>query len=366
MTPLPKSRHLEHIDELRGIAILLVILGHIFGYAGVGYPAPFAQQDPSRDAGGIAGFLFISVFCNGFFGVMLFFVLSGFCIRWSHLHTRAFSYRDFYLRRTFRIYPAYLAWLGLFAVLVSAPWWDVLVHALLLHNFSTVTFNSIDRPLWSIALEWQIYLLYPLILLVARKIPAPLVLWGTAIIGVISGVLGSSTVQRMFQSEFLTVLAQLPSWLLFPWMLGFYQAEKLHAGDVTRPSLLFLPIILVLSLATEAHPKLGILRVIPWSLASVFLLQLFNSRADKVPAAWSKPLAFTGIVSYSIYLGHDIVGYWYTSIEKFLSLPRGTFLAGLISCAVCIPIMILIGWISYQILEKPGIRAGARLRGASR
>ena len=78
-----------------------------------------------------------------------------------------------------------------------------------------------------------------------------------------------------------------------------------------------------------------------------------------------KPLAFTGIVSYSIYLGHDIVGYYYHPLEQALSLPRGSFTAGLLACAVCLPVFCLIGWVSYQLLEKPGIRAGARLRKAA-
>lgn len=80
---MTSDKHLGFIDQLRGVAILLVALGHIFGYAESRYPAPFELLYTTPEPGEIAGFLFTSIFCNGFTGVMLFFVISGFCIRWS-------------------------------------------------------------------------------------------------------------------------------------------------------------------------------------------------------------------------------------------------------------------------------------------
>jgi len=359
---MTSDKHLGFIDQLRGVAILLVALGHIFGYAESRYPAPFELLYTTPEPGEIAGFLFTSIFCNGFTGVMLFFVISGFCIRWSHLHAESFSFKNFYLRRIFRIYPAYLVWLVIFAAITSATAWDIGIHALLLHNLSTRSFGSINPPFWSIALEWQIYLIYPVILWVSKRLRPGIVLCLTAMIGIVSGVFGTLTVQNAFRSEFLTVIAQLPTWLLFPWMLGFYQAEKLHSGKTVKPKGWWLPATAGIAILIEACPKIHVLRVVPWSLVACQWLQFCCARPERSASRWFKPLAFIGLISYSIYLGHDMVAHFYSTLEKHLAIPSSSFQGGLLATLVCLPLFVLIGWLSYQLIEKPGIRMGGLLQ----
>lgn len=360
---MTSDKHLGFIDQLRGIAILLVAGGHILGYADVHYPAPFASDQPSRSLQSITGFILTSVFCNGLLGVLLFFVLSGFCIRWSQLHAGSRQLGDFYLRRTFRIYPAYLVWLAFFAIMTAAPYADILGHVLLLHNFSISSFHSINPPFWSIALEWQIYLMYPLILWCSRKLDQRTVLTATALIAILSGILATTTFRRWCHSDLPLLVSQLPTSLLFPWMLGFYQAERLHSGRSLKTVGWGWWIALVfIALVIESYPKIHFLRVVGGALVASQLLALCHARRDKLTARPFMALAFIGTVSYSIYLGHDVVAYFYPAIERTLSVPASGFHAGLIAISVCLPLMILIGWISYQLFEKPGIHLGKMIR----
>ena len=92
------QKHMPELDVLRGLAILVVVLYHGLYWSGA--------VSTSR-----IGTLFIKASVFGWLGVNLFFVLSGFLISGILLDSKGRSnfYRRFYLRRVFRILPAYWA-----------------------------------------------------------------------------------------------------------------------------------------------------------------------------------------------------------------------------------------------------------------
>jgi peptidoglycan/LPS O-acetylase OafA/YrhL len=132
----------------------------------------------------VAGINFVlaSIPAIGHIGVNLFLVISGFCLAYPFVrdptYLQRMSLRKFCLRRVSRIVPAYYAsFLVVAAVsllaskllpdrrhmVLSNPL-DYILHALCLHNFSVDHVSSINGSYWSLALEFQLYFAFPLLL----------------------------------------------------------------------------------------------------------------------------------------------------------------------------------------------------------
>ncbi|MEX8192976.1 acyltransferase family protein [Comamonas guangdongensis] len=150
-----KLRYNPALDGLRGVAIVLVILSHAH--------AP--------------------LFDGAFFGVDLFFVLSGFLITsllLMEFQTQGrLDYWRFYRRRFFRLMPALALFLGVYCLLAPFIWpelsdiySDALVSILYLADYGIAFFDSPDTLLhmWSLSVEEHFYLLWPpLLVLLLRK-----------------------------------------------------------------------------------------------------------------------------------------------------------------------------------------------------
>src|SRR5262249_16599740 len=170
MSSLPSERYRPDIDGLRAIAVLLVVYYH-------GFP---------------------EVFRGGFIGVDIFFVISGFLITGiiaRELGETRFSLVGFYVRRIRRIFPALIVVLA--AVLVLGWFWmlphayaqlasDVFASAAFAANIALMLecgyfdIESAKKPLlhlWSLGIEEQFYLAWPLILMLATR-------WRVGLLGV--------------------------------------------------------------------------------------------------------------------------------------------------------------------------------------
>lgn len=141
-----RKRHLPALDGLRAVAVGVVMLSH----------------------DGISA-------VPGDLGVTAFFVLSGFLITWLLLKERertgGVSLRAFYLRRALRIFPAYLAFIGLsigMDAFLGTPWAHSRILAALTYTINYQNaFNGHTGPAahaWSLAVEEQFYLLWPLLM----------------------------------------------------------------------------------------------------------------------------------------------------------------------------------------------------------
>lgn len=155
------SGRIASLDGLRAISILLVILGHLYGTAGL--PAPVQSS-----LAFIRGYVDIANL-----GVRVFFVISGFLITGLLLkeaeESGTIRLSRFYLRRAMRIFPAYFALLAAVAVSARLGWIQLasgdMIHALTYTmNYSPERSWSLGH-LWSLAVEEQFYLLWPAALL---------------------------------------------------------------------------------------------------------------------------------------------------------------------------------------------------------
>lgn len=168
--------HYPALDGLRGLAILLVVVYHNFG--------------------------FINVFFFGWLGVDLFFVLSGFLITDILLKTvgKKGYLKNFYIRRVLRIFPLYYLCLILFLIVIPKTtiqldlqyyvdhqiWlWTYLQNWI--YTFQSPGQTNALNHLWSLAVEEQFYLLWPLAVLIIRK-PGYLLLFISLVLVAVVGL----------------------------------------------------------------------------------------------------------------------------------------------------------------------------------
>jgi len=154
------------LDGVRAIACLSVLFFHINFYA-----RETNIWRPIHDFGSVVGALALA----GQSGVTLFFVLSGFLLFMPYAKSLLFqapwpSLRLFYLRRGFRIIPAYYVTLFLMIVLFHQEYLkpqhlkDIWLFLTFFMD-SPSTFQQIDGPFWTLAVEAQFYMLLPLLAL---------------------------------------------------------------------------------------------------------------------------------------------------------------------------------------------------------
>jgi peptidoglycan/LPS O-acetylase OafA/YrhL len=164
----PRTKRLPGLDGLRAISIALVLISHSGGL----------RPEPAD-----------SLRSKGAFGVDIFFVLSGYLI--THLliaeesRFGVFDLRKFYLRRALRILPPAMLYLccltilGLLGVLALRPW-DVIPCVFFFRNLTTGA--GVTGHFWSLSIEEQFYLLWPLTLSFVRSTHARLALIGALVV----------------------------------------------------------------------------------------------------------------------------------------------------------------------------------------
>jgi peptidoglycan/LPS O-acetylase OafA/YrhL len=159
--------HILLIDVLRGVAIAGVFLFHTLAAAYGRYHFPWNGWFPQFQS--VNSYLLLWPFNFGYVGVAIFFVVSGFCIHLSYLSNQNQSWIFFFKKRILRIYPLYLLALLFFFVgpiqmyplRSGTEWWQFLSHVFAVHNFGSETYAGINPSFWSIAVEVQLYLIYP-------------------------------------------------------------------------------------------------------------------------------------------------------------------------------------------------------------
>jgi peptidoglycan/LPS O-acetylase OafA/YrhL len=182
-----RRHRLAGLDGLRGLAALYVVVNHVFLRAFPGYPvnrAPF----------------WADWFSYGRFAVVVFIVLSGFSLALSPARRgwRLDSISRFAHRRARRILPAYWAALAFSLavawLLVGQPGHgipdtkSVVVNGLLVQN--VVAAHSPNAAFWSMAVEAQLYLAFPLLLMMVRRWGAVAMLATVTLVVVAVGIAG--------------------------------------------------------------------------------------------------------------------------------------------------------------------------------
>jgi peptidoglycan/LPS O-acetylase OafA/YrhL len=349
--------YLPRIDVLRGYAILMVLGVHFcmgeFGL--IGWNGYF--RDFNRWSAHNPGLVPLTY---GWAGVPLFFVISGFCIHYGFLARpdRNFGAASFFWRRFTRLYPTYFAALLFFVFFQAARTSsyptvsNIVSHVFLIDNLSQKNFDGIDGPCWSLAVEAQFYLLYPLLLWGRRKLG----LSTCFVVSLLLNLACSVVVSRLspnpaFQSD---PYRSFPLMTWCDWILGACVAEGIVTG---RPCFslprFFLFFALAFSLlAANFRPLIGQAYLFT---APFFAVILQGSVQNCAPLNWrEKCLVPFGLVSYSLYLWHSPLMKPLLDLINHLlpaSPTRPEILLLIFQLPILTLVLFLVAGLSYYVLE---------------
>lgn len=360
------------IDTLRGIAIIGVFLYHAlgasFGYDQLPWDGPWRSLDVSRT--------FFSAYplTFGRLGVSLFFVISGFCIHWAFISKGSKNFKEFLTRRFYRIYPTYLIIYICVMGLVSLRMHlngqtfipttaDIVSHALLIHNFTIEHFLGINASLWSIAIEAQLYLLYPFLFAIAKRLGSWKKAVAVAVLIEISLRAAMSYFTLAGAMGDVRYISQMPFTYWGSWALGVIVAERVfHAPavdpQVQMPFQLVIGVVLAASILISdwIQPLIQFQFLLASALAALFLQSLLSKKLGSYPKTKARQLlADIGIVSYSLYLIHQPILEWLWFIP-------GHPVLRFLSAILLLPCVFIIARLAYRHIELPTAAWGKGLR----
>ena len=372
------------VEGLRGVAVLWVILFHCF---------VLRPDDPwmrLAAASPLAPFV-----RNGYLGVDLFFLISGFLLAmpWfvhEERHRPPPSIAGFYARRFWRIAPAYYVQIVFLFVVVlpmlrGADYWrydlwvylyNFFAHALFLHNTTPLSSGSmaVNGALWTLSVEAQFYLLLPLTMPLIVRWPRTALLASLAVAawwrvasqlgldGLVRAELAMGHIWNWPEASVrYLLLHQLPGYLAHfalgivlgrAWLRGRDRARSAWPFDLMGAAGLFL---LYWTLAIDG----SLLGGWSWVLPVIALAAMLSWSASRPGALTSSilgrgPLAWVGRISYSAYLYHlpllILANEFLVGTPAWLLIPL--YLAATLSVA----------WISWRYVEQPFLRRYARER----
>lgn len=366
-------KHIELLDYVRAVAIISVLLFHTLGST-FGY-IELPWHGWIRSFSVPVSFLCLLPFSFGQVGVAIFFVVSGFCIHLSFQQQNS-DWRSFWIRRFWRIYPAYIAATAVAVLFLttnsradfhtSPMWWQLAAHLFLVHNFNEATFMAINGSFWSLAIEAQLYLLYPLLLVMVgrfgwRQTMVILACCEFFIRGV-DGFVETAGVGNSVYGRVSWLFSASPLGYWFSWALGARMAESFLKGErspfARAPLVLWVVLTLLSYFIRPMLPFLFVLSAIVTAIAVSRLLERDRPEVH-APAFFLKIFGRIGLWSYSIYLLHQP---FLNAVSLLMSnvipgsyrFATATFFYFVASWLV----IILISGLWYHVFEIPGIALG--------
>jgi peptidoglycan/LPS O-acetylase OafA/YrhL len=348
----------KELDGLRAIAILSVVAWHYLG-AGDG-----PSSTPWR------------IFIVGRTGVDLFFVLSGYLITGILLANRGSSnyFAAFYGRRSFRILPIYFGMVAIYLagrqlggsarVLFDGtlPWWSYLIG---LQNFWMAAEQTYGAywlgGTWSLAIEEQFYLVFPLVVYFAPPRILPRLLIALLVLCPLGRIIAYGLGDRYGYYVLMPLRADiLAMGALIAW-LEFSNSISVSVRRVFRvvfwSTACFFPIFAwVIENSNFSNAMWGHTYLVAFYGSTVFMVldQRDKPQRDKPWLAFlrSRPAAFFARISYALYLTHTSVLVLVFSAVKYHESTMLTWHGtALLICAFALSVAICAA--SYRLIEGP-------------
>lgn len=348
-----KTKKYEYLDSMRGIAILLVVLGHVgnmIGEQAYPYFPSFLQE-----------FIY-----NGHLGVQMFFVVSAFTLMMSYENRRGETQatKKFFIRRFFRIAPMYYL-----AIIVTSLQmidfnfanfdWNTfhktafVTNALFINSLSPSTINNFVIGGWSISVEFMFYFILPLICAKIKSLNGFITF--TSLTLLLSSLLlfllrGTSVDGNEFLRYYF--FNHLP---VFGLGLTAYWINKEGANAAMKPKVLLLLLATIFIYCFAKMPYAFL-----YSLAYFMILIVQSRKAYSFLS--NKVFTEVGKVSFSLYLVHfalmDLIGRW--NLLRFINITDvfsayANFIILFILLSVA---SYLISWVTYHYIEVKGQNIG--------
>jgi peptidoglycan/LPS O-acetylase OafA/YrhL len=372
------ERRLEALDGLRGLAILLVLAEHFVRLD----PTTNLERLISRAAGA------------GWIGVDLFFVLSGFLITGILLRAKGGEryFSTFYLRRTLRIFPVYYGFLILTlfvmprlhllapddtaGLLRNQGWYWSYLSNVLTARVGWEGTPALGFHFWSLAVEEQFYLVWPLVLWLLPerrlKLLCAAAILGTLVLrlalraagepGVVSYVLTPTHLDPLAAGAWLAALGREPA--------GLARLSRMvrpaFTFAVAGVGLIFLTehgkVVNSLAMASVGYPLLAL-------GCAAALVGAITSEAASVPGRFwrSRALGYLGRRSYAIYVLHPLLLFlvvqWGYDVPWFAAR-LGSQLVGQACFALAmVALSTAVAAVSWHVWEQPFLGLGGRTGG---
>jgi peptidoglycan/LPS O-acetylase OafA/YrhL len=354
-------RYIKEFEGLRGLMALWVVIGHWATSIPLSF-APLHQK------------------LYNAYAVDVFIMLSGFAI-FSLLENKHENYGPYIIRRFFRIYPIYLLYLVLSILTLSIAreaflngppafmqdrrvdiidsatnhfWPHLIAHLTLLHGMVPEhilpdTNWAFLGQAWSLSLEWQFYVVAPLLLFFVHRGRSPLTL-----LLLLIGTLLLVAASHFFWSAFLgSKLHLFAIGIATCYLIRYLSSIEAFDYRKVRP-------FVVLAFCFMVFFKTTALPFMIW-LVAVYLAVAAQKSTDPLAASTSRimktaPLQWLGHISYSAYLSHGLlIVAGLRLLENYPGLSRYGFSIALF--LIVVPGTIAVSSISYLLVEKPFMQA---------
>jgi peptidoglycan/LPS O-acetylase OafA/YrhL len=338
---------IQELDGLRGIAILMVMVHRFWPRTGIGVAAD------------VAG--------TGWIGVDLFFVISGFLIAGILLDTKgdAGYFRNFYARRALRIFPLYYLFvIGVFIAFAhnaeflqraGSPIW-YLVH---LGNVPEGLLGKNTpywiAPTWSLAIEEQFYMTFPLLVALLSRKRLTIVLVSMIVLAPVIRLVTMLAWPEQERVQYLFTLCRIDTIAV-----GCLLAVLVRAVDIERyrdtlklVAIGVLPTIVMLAIASHLDRRSPFDRIFGYSIvavgcASIVALVILSRGSRATAVLRFAPLTYLGKLCFGLYLLHRPADTIVSAIGARLHIRHDLWLL-----IPKIGVAIVLATISWRLVERP-------------